>query len=91
MRALLDLMRGNEAAVLAMSAPCRNLLGEAFKHLKILDLRHGERELMKSVAAELSKLSQPLVKPSTRNPRPEIINLTSSMRKPRPSTLHSPP
>ena len=62
MRALLDLMRGNEAAVLAMSAQCRNLLGKASVYLKILDPEHGEEELIKLVAVELAKLSQPLRK-----------------------------
>ena len=63
MRALLDLMRGNEAAVQDFSALCRHLLGEASEHLKILDLEHGCQELIKSLAAELDKLSLPLRKP----------------------------
>jgi len=73
-RALLDLMRGNEAAVLAMSNQCRNLLLEASEHLKILDLEHGKEELITSVAAELAKLSQPLRKPSTLNPETDTPN-----------------
>ena len=63
MRALLDLMRGNEAAVQDMSDQYRFLLHKASDHLKILDPEHGEEELIKSVAAELAKLSQPLRKP----------------------------
>ena len=57
MRALLDLMRNNEAAVLAMSDQYRNLLREASLFLKILDPEHGEAELIDLVAAELAKLS----------------------------------
>jgi len=68
-KALLDLMRENEAAVQEFSTQCRYLLGEACKHLKILDPEHGEKELIKSVAAELAKLSQPLRKLSIRNPK----------------------
>ena len=62
MRALLDLMHENEAALLAKSAQCRNLLGKASVYLKILDPEHGEKELIELVAAELAKLSQPLRK-----------------------------
>jgi len=56
-------MRRNEAAVQDMSNQCRLFLHEASDHLKILDPEHGEEELIKSVAAELAKLSQPLRKP----------------------------
>ena len=38
--------------------------------LKILDPEHGEKELINLVAAVLAKLSQPLRKPQTLNPRP---------------------
>jgi len=72
-RALLDLMRGNEA-VLAMSAQCQAVLGLASVHLKILDPEHGEKELIELVAAELAKLSQPLRKPLTLNPKPYTLN-----------------
>jgi len=62
-RALLDLMRENEAAVKDVSSQCRALLGYASVHLKILDPEHGEEELIKSVAAEMAKLSLLLRKP----------------------------
>jgi hypothetical protein len=67
---MLDLMRGNEAAVKGLSTQCRNLLLEASMRLKILDPEHGEKELINLVAAVLAKLSQPLRKPQTLNPRP---------------------
>ena len=63
MRALLDLMRGNEAAVQEDSALCRHLLGEASFNLKILDPEHGEEELIASVTAEYDMLSLHLRKP----------------------------
>ena len=57
MRALLDLLR-DEAAVPDVSDQCRRLLREEARHLKILDLEHGEEELIELVAAELAyKLS----------------------------------
>ena len=70
MRALLDLMRDNEAAVKCKFGVCTDLLREAAWNLKILDPEHGEEELVKMVAAELVKLSQPLRKPSTLIPKP---------------------
>ena len=54
MRALLDLLRENEAALKFRSAECA--LQNASCHLKILDPEHGEEELINSVAAELAKL-----------------------------------
>ena len=63
MRALLDLMRENEAAVLAMSGRCQAVLRHASENLKILDPVHGEKELIELVAAELGKISLPLRKP----------------------------
>ena len=63
MRALLDLMRGDEAAVQDFSTQCRNLLDEASFHLKILDPEHGGEELIASVTAEYDKLSLHLRKP----------------------------
>jgi len=62
-RALLDLMRGNEAAVQDMSTICLHLLRDASKQLKILDPEHGEEELIKSVSDELAKLSLSLRQP----------------------------
>ena len=73
MRALLDLMRENEAAVLAMSGRCQPLLCRASEILKILDPEHGEKELIELVAAELAKLSRPLRKSSTLNPEPSTL------------------
>ena len=74
MRALLDLMRGNEAAVVAMSAQCRKVLSRASLRLTILDPEHGEEELIALVAAELAKLSQPLRKLSTLKPTSQTLN-----------------
>jgi len=69
-RALLDLMRDNEAEVKEMlSDRCQVVLLDAREHLKILDPEHGEKDLIKSVAAELAKLSHFLRKPSTLNPQ----------------------
>ena len=62
-RALLDLMRGNGAAVQEFSNQCRVLLNNASECLTILDPEHGEEALITSVAAELAKLSQPLREP----------------------------
>ena len=63
MRALLDLMRDNEAAVQDMSNQCHNLLLEASVYLNILDPEYGKEELVASVAAELAKLSLPVREP----------------------------
>ena len=62
-RALLDLMRGNEAAVRDVSTQCESLLMDVSVHLKILDPVHGEKELINLVAAALAKLELPLRKP----------------------------
>ena len=56
-RALLDLMRENEAAAQDLSGLSHELLLEAFRHLQILDPEHGKEELIELVAAELAKLS----------------------------------
>ena len=63
MRALLDLLRDNEAAVQDVSGRCQILLSHASVHLKILDPEYGEEELIELVAAELAKLSLPLRQP----------------------------
>jgi len=60
---VLDLMRGNEAAVKDVSTQCKQLLFNCSVTLKILDPVHGEKELIELVAAELAKLSLPLRKP----------------------------
>ena len=69
MRALLDLMRDNKAVVQDISDRCKDILFNASAYLKILDPEVGEEELIKSVAAELAKLSQPLRKLLIRNPK----------------------
>ena len=56
MRALLDLLRENEAAVQTMLRLCQNVLQDASSHLNILNPKRGEEELIKSVAAELARL-----------------------------------
>ena len=56
MRALLDLMRENEANVQVWAAACKELLQQALRHLEILDPEVGEEELIKAVAAEVAKL-----------------------------------
>ena len=56
MRALLYLMRENEAAVQKLAAACAAVLKSANLHLSILDPEVGEEELIKAVAAALAKL-----------------------------------
>ena len=63
MRALLDLLRDNEAAVQDEFNGCQELLLAASKHLKILDPEHGFQELITSVTDALAKLSLPLRQP----------------------------
>jgi hypothetical protein len=55
-RALLDLMRENEAAVQSMAALCQQVLEESSSTLKILDPEVGDKELIKEVAVEALKL-----------------------------------
>ena len=55
-RALLDLMRKNEAAVQKSASMCATELELASGHLKILDPEVGEQELIKAVAAEVARL-----------------------------------
>ena len=55
MRALLDLLRENEAPGEAMLRRRQRLLQTTTSHLKILDPEHGDEELVNSVAAELAK------------------------------------
>ena len=74
MRALLDLMRGNEAAVQDFSTHCKPLLHHASVHLKILDSEHGQEELIELVAAELATLSLPPRKPETLKHDPSTLN-----------------
>ena len=63
MRALLDLMRENKAAVQAMSDQYQSFLHNASVRLKILSPENGKKELIELVAAELAKLSLPLREP----------------------------
>jgi len=55
-RALLDILHENEAAVKSKHCLYQRVLQNASSHIKILDPEHGEEELVNSVAAELAKL-----------------------------------
>ena len=55
MRALLDLMRENEAGVQMLAAACALVLA-ASQRLTILDPEVGEEELIKAVAVALARL-----------------------------------
>ena len=55
-RALLDLIRENEAAVQKSASMCATELEYASEHLRILDPRVGEAELIKAVSAEATRL-----------------------------------
>ena len=57
MRALLDLLRENEATVQYFRAVQQLLSGASLQH-KILDSELGEEELIKSVAAEVANLCE---------------------------------
>ena len=59
MRALLDLMRANEARVQKWASGCTAVLGSARDHLTILDPEVGEEELIQAVAAALANLRMP--------------------------------
>ena len=56
-RALLDLMRENEAGVQKFAAACARILAHASQILTILDPEVGEEELIQAVAAALARLS----------------------------------
>ena len=58
-RALLDLMRENEAIVQKRTAACAVVLEIAGQQLIILDPEIGEEELIQAVAAALAKLRMP--------------------------------
>ena len=58
MRALLDLLRENKAAVQDQRYSCQNLLGVASLELKILDPGSGDEELIKSMATEVANLRE---------------------------------
>ena len=53
-RALLDLVRDNEATVAKVST--RHILQHASEHLTILDPDVGDEELIKAVATELTRI-----------------------------------
>ena len=55
MRALLDLLRDNEAAKFFV-AELQSLLCVASSHLKILDPEHGDEELVKSMEVARAEL-----------------------------------
>ena len=54
-RALLDLLRENEAAVKPVLRLREHVLQNASFYLKVLDPEHGDKELINSVATELAK------------------------------------
>ena len=58
MRALIDLMRENEASVQKWAAGCAAALKRASLQLTILDPEVGEEELIKAVAAKVEKLRE---------------------------------
>ena len=65
-RALLDLMRENGAAVQDNLVHCQNLLHQASKRFQILDLELGEEELVKFVADKMAKLTTLIAENSQR-------------------------
>ena len=56
MRALLDLMRENQASALKLAGPCASVLESACEDLTILDPEVGEEELFQAVAAAHANL-----------------------------------
>ena len=56
MRALLSLMRENDAILENAAASFAQILEQARRHLKILGPEVGEEELIQAVAAALAKL-----------------------------------
>jgi len=56
-RALLDLLRENEAAVQEYKGLVQSLMSRTSRDLNILDLVSGEKELVRLMAVELAKLS----------------------------------
>ena len=59
MRALLDLMRENQARVQKVAAGSANLLERASEQLAILNPEVGEEELIQAVATALANLRMP--------------------------------
>jgi hypothetical protein len=57
-RALLDVIRRNEASVESMAAAIQHALQLASKCLTALDPEAGEEDLITAVAAELAKLRE---------------------------------
>jgi len=55
-RALLDLLRENEARCRNVAGACALTLKHAREHLTILDSEVGEEKLIQAVAAALAKL-----------------------------------
>ena len=66
MRALLDLVRENGAAVQANLLHSQDLLQRVSKHFQILDPEFGEEELVKFVAAEMARLAALIAEKSQR-------------------------
>ena len=65
-RALLDLLSENGASVQINLLQCKCLLLKASRHLQILDPEQGEEDLIKSVAAEMAKLTSMISENSQR-------------------------
>ena len=53
---MLELLRGNQAAVQKVRGVLKKALSEASQYLKILDPKRGDKELVKALAVELAKL-----------------------------------
>ena len=70
MRALLDLVRENGASVQENLMLCQDLLEYATSCLNILNPELGEQELVKSVAAELAKVTALIAENSQRRQGP---------------------
>ena len=66
MRALLDLLRENGDALQDDLLSCRYILHRACTCLTILDPELGEKELIKSAAAELAKVTALITRSSER-------------------------
>jgi len=64
--ALLDLMREFGASVQTNLVHCQCLLQKASTHLKVLDPELGKEELVKSVAAELARVTALIARSSQR-------------------------
>jgi len=55
---MLELLRQIQSATSEVRGMCEHVVCEASQHLKILDPKRGDKELVKAVAVELAKLSR---------------------------------